>query len=86
MCYKYHIHKLFFYIFTSRHILAYLHFNENVHRQTRMSKSGTPYIRVTYPKFKLGEEMVREVAVPATYGMHTPIKVLLQGTQSLMKH
>ncbi|CAB3981316.1 Hypothetical predicted protein [Paramuricea clavata] len=51
-----------------RHILACLHFNENVHRETKTSKTGTPYIRVTYPKFKLGEEMVREIAVPATYG------------------
>jgi hypothetical protein len=56
-------------LFTIRHILACLHFNENVHRETKTSKTGTPYIWVTYPKFKLGEEMVREIAVPTTYGM-----------------
>ena len=50
-----------------RHILACIHFNENVLRETKRSKSGTPYTRVAYPKFKLGEEMVRNVAVPATY-------------------
>ena len=33
-----------------------------------MSKDGKEYVRVTYPKFKLGEEVVREVASPPTYG------------------
>jgi len=51
-----------------RHILASLHFNENVQRATQVSKNGEAYIKVTYPKFKLGEEVVREVAVPPTYG------------------
>ena len=51
-----------------RHILASLHFNENVHRECQTSKDGTPYMKVTYPKFKLGDEVVREVAVPPTYG------------------
>ena len=37
----------------ARHILACLHFNENTHRETKM----------------LGEEMVREIPIPATYGM-----------------
>jgi hypothetical protein len=41
-----------------------------------MSKEGHPYIRVTYPKFKLGEEMVREIAVPATYSMFKFSKIL----------
>ncbi len=54
--------------FFSRHILAILHFNENIHRETQVSKDGKEYIRVTYPKFKLGEEVVREVASPPTYG------------------
>ena len=51
-----------------RHILASLHFNENVKRQTKRSDDGEEYYKVTYPKFKLGEEVVREVAVPLTYG------------------
>ena len=50
-----------------RHILASLHFNENVHRDTQLSKEGEKYFKVTYPKFKLGEEVVREVAAPPTY-------------------
>ena len=51
-----------------RHILASLHFNENVAREDQTSRDGEIYYRVTYPKFKLGEEVVREVSVPPTYG------------------
>jgi len=53
-----------------RHILASLHFNENVKRETQRDKDGKTYNKVTYPKFKLGEEVVREVAIPPTYGKH----------------
>lgn len=60
-----------------RHILASLHFNENVHRECQTSKDGTPYMKVTYPKFKLGDEVVREVAVPPTYRYVQEIKELL---------
>ena len=52
-----------------RHILASLHFNENLNQDTQLSKDGEKYIKVTYPKYKLGEEVVREVASPPTYGM-----------------
>jgi len=52
-----------------RHLLASLHFNENLNRDTQLSKDGEKYIKVTYPKYKLGEEVVREVASPPTYGM-----------------
>ena len=47
-----------------RHILASLHFNENVKRQKLTSEDGQEYYKVTYPKFKLGEEVVRKVDVP----------------------
>ena len=53
-----------------RHILASLHFNENVKRDTQVPKKGERY-RVTYPKFKLGEEVVREVSSPPTYGQYS---------------
>lgn len=58
----------FFFFLLCRHILASLHFNENVHRDTKLSKDGEKYYHITYPKFKLGEEVVREVASPPTYG------------------
>ena len=54
-----------------RHVLASLHFNENVKRQTHQSKDGSDYIKVTYPKFNVGEGVVREVAVPPTYRKNT---------------
>ena len=50
-------------------ILTSLHFNENVNRQTKISDDGEEYIKVTYPKFELGEEVAREVTVPPAYGM-----------------
>ena len=49
--------------------MASLHFNENVNRQTKISDDGEEYFRVTHPKFKLGDEVVRQVTVPPTYGM-----------------
>ena len=47
------------------HVLAPLHFNENVRRECQ---DGNQYMKATYPKYKLGDEVVREVAVPPTYG------------------
>ena len=35
----------------------------------RKTAEGNPVFNVVYPKFQLGEEIVREVAVPPTYGM-----------------
>ena len=54
------------YIF--RHILAIIHFNANLKRETKRTKDGKPYYNVTYPKFKYGEEVVREIPVWSTYG------------------
>jgi len=51
-----------------RDTLASLHFNENVQRETGTGKDGKPYYKVSYPKFELSGEVVREVAVPPTYG------------------
>ncbi|KAK2552479.1 hypothetical protein P5673_026573 [Acropora cervicornis] len=62
-----------------RHILASLHFNENVAREDQTSRDGEIYYRVTYPKFKLGEEVVREVSVPPTYEYVETLKELLFG-------
>lgn len=35
-------------------------------------------MKVTYPKFKLGDEVVREVAVPPTYGEYVKYLCLEQ--------
>ena len=53
-----------------RHILASLHFNENVQRETQVGKNGLEYIKVSYPKYKLGEEVVRDVKTPPPYGKY----------------
>ena len=53
-----------------RHILASLHFNENVQRATQVGKNGLEYIKVSYPKYKLGEEVVRDVKTPPSYGKY----------------
>jgi len=49
-------------------VLASLHFNENVQRETQIGENGQ-YLRVCYPKYKLGEEVVRDVKIPPTYGI-----------------
>jgi hypothetical protein len=46
-----------------------LHFNENVRRAKKLTKDGSTYVNVTYPKYKNGGDVVREIAVAATYGM-----------------
>ena len=51
-----------------RHILAILHFNEHLKHEKCKAKDGTSYVIVVYPKYNFGEEIVREIAVPATYG------------------
>lgn len=53
-----------------RHTLATLHFNGNVHRETHVWKNGKDYVRIIYPKYKMGEEVVRGVAVPPTYSKY----------------
>ena len=55
------------YFLICRHILALMHFNENVHRQAKKSKDGKTYMHISYPKYKLGGEVVREVTVQPTY-------------------
>ena len=51
-----------------RHIIAILHFNENLNRKSKKTTDGHTYYSVSYAKFKLGDEVVREVPVPPTYG------------------
>ena len=37
-------------------------------RDKKKRKDGMQYLNVTYPKFKYGDEVVREVSVDPTYG------------------
>ena len=41
----------------------------NVNQTKKISDDGEEYIKVTYSKFKLGDEVAREVTVPPAYGM-----------------
>ncbi|XP_068670428.1 uncharacterized protein [Montipora foliosa] len=50
-----------------RTILAAIHFNYNLKREPKVDKQGKPKLKVTYPKFKLGEATVREVRVALIY-------------------
>ncbi|KAK3739212.1 hypothetical protein QZH41_018866 [Actinostola sp. cb2023] len=47
-----------------RTILAALHFNYNLRRETKVDDNGKPKLRVTYPKYKYGEATVREAKGP----------------------
>ena len=60
-----------------RHVLARLHFNENLRRDLKQTKDGKTYMHVTFPKFKMGEEVVREIAEPPSYGMTGCLLLLL---------
>ena len=57
----------FYYILSSRSILAALHFNYNLKRDVKLDAEGEPKLCVTFPKYKEGEGTVREARVPANY-------------------
>eukprot|EP00795_Rhopilema_esculentum_P001974 gene1974-biopygen11089 len=63
-----------------RHVLAISHFNENLNREARTALDGSVCYSVVYPKFKLGEEVVREVAIPPTYAYVDNIRNVLFST------
>ena len=53
----------------ARHILAAVHFNHNLHRETRKRKSdGKDRVLVSYPKFKNGEATVRNQPIAQNFG------------------
>ena len=53
---------------TYRTILAALHFNCNLHRETKEDNKGNKKLCVVYPKFKDGEGTVREVREKKNFG------------------
>lgn len=62
--------------FHFRHVLACLHYNENLKRMSKKTKDGKIYTKMSYPKYKLGEEAVRNVKVQPTYSKCKSWKVL----------
>ncbi len=53
-----------------RHIIAAVHFNNNLHRDDRKNTDGSEQIKIVYPKSKNGEATVRNVKVKPNYGMN----------------
>ena len=51
-----------------RHILAAVHFNFNLLRDTKKKADGSEQIHVIYPKFKDGEATVRDVRIEQNFG------------------
>ena len=52
-----------------RHILASVHFNFNLNRETKKRNTDEEErIKVSYPKFKNGEATVRDVRVQPNFG------------------
>ena len=56
-----------------RHIIAAVHFNNNLHREDLKNKDGSEQIKIVYPKFKNGEATARNVKVKPNYGMNNVI-------------
>ena len=52
-----------------RTILAALHFNYNLRRESKVDDNGAPKLSVVYPKFKDGDATIREVKVDTNYGL-----------------
>ena len=57
-----------YYFLCSRHILAVLHFNNNLQRDTQIKKAdNTERIKLTYPKFKNGEATIRNIKIAQNF-------------------
>ncbi|KAK3722374.1 hypothetical protein QZH41_013690, partial [Actinostola sp. cb2023] len=54
----------------SRTILAALHFNYNLNRESKKDDHGNAKLRVTYTKFKYGEGTVKEIKTAQNYGKY----------------
>lgn len=51
-----------------RHVLAAIHFNSNLMRETKNKADGSEQLRIIYPKFKNGEASVRDVRINQNFG------------------
>lgn len=50
-----------------RHILAAIHFNYNLVRETKTKADGSSQVKMIYPKFKNGEATVRDIRISPKY-------------------
>ena len=75
--YELHLNTFFLSILDfTRHILATVHFNANLQRQTKVhQKTNENRITVSYPKFKNGEAVVRDIRITPNFGeLNSPLK------------
>ena len=62
-----HYEPIYIYYF-HRTILAALHFNYNLKRETTIDDNGKPKLKVHFPKYKYGEASVKECRIPQDFG------------------
>ena len=48
-----------------------MHFNNNLHRETRKKSDESHQVAVTYPKFKNGKATVRDIKIKPNFGKQT---------------
>lgn len=60
-----------------RHIIAAVHFNNNLYRDPKKNADGTEQIRIVYPKFKNGVATVRNAKIKPNFGKHLHYLCLL---------
>ena len=51
-----------------RHILAVVHFNNNLRREIKTNPDQSERVKISYPKFKNGEAIIRNVIVAQNFG------------------
>ena len=56
-------------LFLQRLLIAVLHSNENTERPQAKTKTGEARWRISYPKARHGEAVVKEVKTPITFSM-----------------
>ena len=55
-------------LFKSRLLLAVLHYNNNSNKQQAKTKKGEDQYSISFPKYKKGDFIVREVMEKSNYG------------------
>lgn len=75
--YLFYFHVKLYFVFKEKRFTSYsftrialaaLHFNKNVRRSTATKRNGEPCKKISYPKHKLGEEIVRDIRIQPRYG------------------
>ncbi|XP_065069678.1 uncharacterized protein LOC135694746 [Rhopilema esculentum] len=65
-----------------RHILASIHFNCNLRRESKTTSDGEKQVAVSWPKFKTGQATVRDVRVKQDLGYVSEIFISIMRTSS----